>query len=99
MTVLQPIKKMGSIHVTALASLAGNKPGAAANAPVKHEIRVQRLSKEQAAAEQRSAVRLRAIAKERGTAQVKVAARPPAVGSPPVKVQQLRCRRERRRRG
>ena len=82
-TVLQPIKKMTSIHVTAMASLANNRPGVVVKtAPIQREVRVERISKERAVEEKRSIERYRAISTERRSAEAKVAIKKPAAPTP-----------------
>jgi hypothetical protein len=84
-SVLQPIKKVNNLHVTALASLAGGKAGAPATGPIKHQITMERVSKERLAEEKRSAQRIRAIATQRAAAQSKVMKERPAAAKPDVK--------------
>jgi hypothetical protein len=84
--VLQPIKKVNTLQVTAMASLAGNKPGFVAGAPVRRDVRVERVTKERITEERRSVDRFRAIAQERRAGETTVIKRPPTVGSAPVKV-------------
>ena len=63
-TVLQPIKKMNAVHVTAMANLAPARPGAV-KAPIGREVRVERLSKDRMLEERRSMDRYRAISNGR----------------------------------
>ncbi len=84
-SVLQHVKKVNNLHVTALASLAGGKAGAAASSPIKHQITMQRVSKERLAEEKRSAQRIRAIATQRSAAQTRVIKERPAAEKSAVK--------------
>jgi hypothetical protein len=88
-SVLQPISKVHNLQVTALASLASNKPGFVKSAPVHREMKVERLTKAQITAEKQFVTRSRTIANERRAAEAKVITRPapkPGTARPPVKV-------------
>jgi hypothetical protein len=85
-SVLQPIAKASSIRVTAMASLASNKPVALPNPPVGRDLRVERLSKERLVEERRAVTRYNTIARERRAAESAAIKRPPAVGTAPVRV-------------
>jgi hypothetical protein len=85
-SVLQPISKASSIHVTAMASLAGGRPGAAVAPAVSREVRFERVSKERLVEERKAVTRYNTIARERRAAEATAIKRPPAVGVAPVRV-------------
>ena len=90
-TVLQPIKKMNTVHVTAMASLASSKPGVAVkSAPISRPVRVEQMSKARVAEEKRAVERYHAISNERRSAEAKVVIKGPgrreAHPAAPVKV-------------
>jgi hypothetical protein len=85
-SVLQPVKRINTVQVTAMASLATSKPGPVAAAPIRRDVRVERVTKERIVEERRGAARIQAIASERRAAETTVIKRPPVVGAAPVKV-------------
>jgi len=93
-SVVQPIRKVTNVRVTALASLAhappaaGKTPAVATPLPkVTREVKVQQVRKEHLVEETKQVQRYRAIAQERKTREAKIAARPaPAKPAAPAPV-------------
>src|SRR5262249_51116064 len=72
-TALAPVKKVNTVQVTGLSTLAGIKPTAAKAAPVHAAWKVERVSKQRLALERKAAVQYREIARERRASEAKQA--------------------------
>jgi hypothetical protein len=80
-SVLQPISKVRNVQVTAMASLASNKAGFVAPAPVRRDLKVERVTPARIAEEKRAVERYRTISNVHRAAEAKAIPRPSAPGT------------------
>ena len=80
-SVLSPISRVHNVQVTAMASLASNKPGFVKTAPIQHQLRVERVEKTRLVEEKRAVERSRTIARERSAAEARVIRNVPRPGA------------------